>query len=111
MNGQIPTIIVVTYERLQATQRCLDAVFKHTPSPIRLIIIDNNSRSEVKNYLQGQPGMKLYLDQNLGLYKALNLGMRLVDQELVAFLDCDIVVTPGWWDALASEVSRDPQVG
>jgi GT2 family glycosyltransferase len=78
---------------------------------MNIIFVDNNSRIEVRNYLQAQTGIKVFLDRNLGLYKALNIGMRLVDAELVAFLDCDIVVSAGWWDALASEVSSDPTVG
>jgi GT2 family glycosyltransferase len=78
---------------------------------MNLVVVDNASRPEVRRFLQDQPGVKIFLDHNLGLYKALNLGMRLIDQEFVAFLDCDIVVTPGWWQALATEVSKDPVYG
>ena len=109
--NQRPTILVVTYERIEATKRCIDAVFKHTPQPLNLIIVDNKSRGEVRNYLVEAPGMKLFLDENRGLYRALNLGVQLVQEEFIAFLDCDIVVTEGWWEALVTQVQSAPDTG
>jgi GT2 family glycosyltransferase len=110
-NLQSPTVLIVTYERLEATRRCIEAVLECGPHPLKLILVDNGSREEVQNCLMKQPGIKIFLGQNLGLYRALNLGMKIINDDLVAFLDCDIVVRPGWWEALTGEVASDPQIG
>lgn len=109
--AQLPTIVIVTYERLMTTRRCLEAVLEHTPHPLNLVLVDNGSREEVKSFLLCEPGIKLFLESNVGLYRALNLGIRLTDDELIAFLDCDVLVQPGWWGTLAEEVASDPTVG
>lgn len=108
MNG---TLIIVTYERLAATRRCIEAVLESRSRPRRIVIVDNASRPEVRDYLNGIPADKFWLKQNLGLYRALNIGVEAAEDELVAFLDCDIVVQNGWWDALANEVSKDNTIG
>ena len=107
----MPTIIIVTYERLELTQRCIESVLNNTSPPIKLVIVDNCSRNEVKNYLVKVPGVKIFLDKNLGLYKALNYGIRMIDEELIAFLDCDIIVTRGWIEALTHEININNNIG
>lgn len=104
-------LVIVTFERLAATRRCLEAVLASASRPSRLIIVDNGSRPEMREYLKSVPAEHIWLDRNLGLYRALNLGVATASAELVAFLDCDIVVRDEWWDALASEVSSDSTVG
>ncbi len=106
-----PTVLIVTYERIEATKRCIESVLKNTPKPLDFIFVDNCSRRELKNLILRNSGIKIFLDKNIGLYKAINLGMRVIDSEFVAFLDSDIIVTPGWWDALLNELTEDPKVG
>jgi GT2 family glycosyltransferase len=108
MNG---TLVIVTYERLAATRRCIEAVLESQSRPRRIVIVDNASRSEVRDYLEGVPADKFWLDRNVGLYRALNIGVEATSDELVAFLDCDIVVRDGWWDALSAEVTSDDAIG
>lgn len=105
------SLVIVTYERLAATRRCIDAVLASQSRPSRLIIVDNASRPEVRDYLKSVPSEKIWLERNVGLYRALNLGVAATSDELVAFLDCDIVVREGWWEALASEVGGHQSVG
>jgi GT2 family glycosyltransferase len=109
--SQIPQVLIVTYNRLECTKRCIEAVLKYTPQPMTLILVDNASRAEVKQFLMQETGIKVFLDENVGLYRALNIGTRLLDNELVAFLDCDIIVREGWWESLSAEVKNDPGVG
>src|SRR5271157_897824 len=110
-DNKTATILVVTFERLQLTKRCIESVLTNTDAPIELYIIDNSSRPEVRSCLMRYPGTKVFLDSNCGFYRALNIGMNLIQREYVAILDCDIVVPRGWWHALSGEVSAAPEVG
>ena len=102
--------VIVTYQRLLSTRRCLDAFFRSSARPGELLIVDNSSDDALRAYLETIPCKKHYLDTNLGLYKALNIGISLTDSHLIAFLDCDIVVTDGWWRALYNEVIADESI-
>ena len=99
------TAVIVTYQRILSTKRCLESFFGISPRPSQLLIVDNASNSAVRTYLETIPCEKLYLEKNLGLYKALNIGISLTDSDFIAFLDCDIVVTEGWWRALSAEIT------
>ncbi|HSM66601.1 MAG TPA: glycosyltransferase, partial [Ilumatobacteraceae bacterium] len=55
-------------------------------------------------------GAALRLATTQGPAAARNAGRALVDTELVAFVDADVVVTDGWLDALLTHFD-DPRVG
>ena len=46
------SIMFVTYNRVNFTQRMLESFFKNTTSPYHLIIVDNGSTDETVPYLE-----------------------------------------------------------
>ena len=45
-------IIIPVWDQLEFTKECVDAILKNTHYPYRLILIDNGSEFETKNYLK-----------------------------------------------------------
>jgi len=105
------TIIIVTFRRWAATQRCIDSVLRHTEPRPKLLIVDNGSPEVMRQDLLNYPGRKLFFESNVGFYVALNTAMRLVDDDLVSILDSDIVVSDGWLASLCSEVLSSSDIG
>jgi GT2 family glycosyltransferase len=105
------SIVIVTYERLAATQRLIESLVRFTDYPYKLLLVDNASSEKMREFLLKLDGKKLLLDRNYGLYKALNLGVTLTKTELVAFLDCDIVLRPAWLTALVNTIQMDRRIG
>src|SRR5262245_23299044 len=103
MSPPYASVVVVTYQRLLATKRCFEALLDCTHG-VELVVIDNASRPEVRELVQSLPGIQVFLPENHGLYKALNIGVQLASTDRVAFLDTDIVVRPGWLEALIAEL-------
>lgn len=98
------TIVVVPRERFSCTQRSLESVFTHTQLPYKLIYVDGNSPTAVRQYLEQRAREKdfqlLRTDTYLYPNQARNLGLAQVDTPYVVFLDNDVIVSPNWLTAL-----------
>ena len=94
------SLVIPVYNQLDYTKRCLDSIFKWTEPPFELILVDNASSDGTRDYLQTVPATVITNDRNLGCAKAWNQGIRSSRTDLVAILNNDIVVTPGWLSGL-----------
>ena len=98
------TIVVVPRERFSCTQRSLESIYQHTDIPFKLIYVDGNSPTTVKNYLEIQAKAKNFqlirTDYYLSPNHARNIGLSHVDTKYLVFIDNDVVFSPGWLQAL-----------
>lgn len=98
------TIVVVPRERFSCTQASLESIFEHTPQPFNLVYVDGNSPGHIKRYLEAQAQLHQFnlLRTDIYLYpnQARNLGLEQVSTKYVVFVDNDVIVSPGWLDAL-----------
>ena len=98
------TIVVVPRERFQMTRRSLESIYDKTTFPFALTYVDGGSPRATRRYLERQAsarGFRLvrterYLTPN----QARNLGMSGVATRYIVFVDNDVLVTPGWLEAL-----------
>jgi GT2 family glycosyltransferase len=98
------TLVVVPRERFSYAKTSLESIYQYTQMPFHLVYVDGNSPQPVRRYLEGESlrqGFKL-LRTNYYLYpnQARNLGAKGVDTDYIVFLDNDVVVSPGWLEAL-----------
>jgi len=71
------TILIPVFNQLEYTQRCLECLRKDSPKGIRIIVVDNGSTDGTRDWLRGQSGLELILnDANLGCAPAWNQGAR-----------------------------------
>lgn len=100
------TIVVVPRERFSCTQASLESIFAHTAYPFKLIYVDGNSPRHIRRYLDTQAEAKgfqiLRTDRYLTPNCARNLGLSQVDTEYLVFCDNDVIVAPGWLQALVA---------
>jgi GT2 family glycosyltransferase len=98
------TLIVVPRERFSYTQKSLENIYENTHLPFHLIYVDVNSPSRIKSYLEAQAQDKKFrlirVNHFLPPNQARNLALEFVNTEYVVFIDNDVLVKPGWLDAL-----------
>ena len=103
-NDRRATVVMVPRERFSATQRSLESLYRDTGSPFDLVYVDGGSPRPVRRYLAHEAerrGFRLIrTDHYLSPNRARNLGLAHVETPYVVFVDNDVVVTPGWLDAL-----------
>jgi GT2 family glycosyltransferase len=98
------TIIVVPRERFSCTQESLESIYNYTDFPFKLVYVDGNSPAKVRQYLQQQAQTnnfkivrtEYYLSPN----HARNIGLSHANTKYVVFIDNDVIVSPGWLNAL-----------
>ncbi|MGI8656140.1 MAG: glycosyltransferase family 2 protein [Pyrinomonadaceae bacterium] len=98
------TIVVVPRERFSFTALSLESIYEHTHFPFRLIYVDGGSPSTVRKYLKNKSREKgftlIRTNHYLPPNEARNLGLQQVTTKYVVFIDNDVLVTPGWLEAL-----------
>ncbi len=98
------TIVVVPRERFSCAQTSLESIYQYTDIPFKLLYVDGNSPTKVRRYLEAKSQEKnfeiirtnYYLSPN----HARNLGIRHVNTKYLVFIDNDVIVSPGWLNAL-----------
>jgi cellulose synthase/poly-beta-1,6-N-acetylglucosamine synthase-like glycosyltransferase len=105
---------MLVWNAFEHTKLTLKSLYENTEN-FDLIIFDNGSRSQVKEYLQKfqteHSNVKLILsNENLGTWKARHIAAGLVQTELMGTIDNDVVFEPNWLEKMATRFD-DPQVG
>ena len=98
------TIVVSPRERFSFTQPSLESIYEHTQMPFHLIYVDGNSPPPVRDYLVTQAAERGFdlvrVDHFLTPNQARNMGASRVQTPYVVFVDNDVIVSPGWLEAL-----------
>ncbi|RMD63400.1 glycosyltransferase family 2 protein [Candidatus Parcubacteria bacterium] len=119
------TVVVVNFipylsgyfERsLEVLQISLESLWANTGVPFDLLVFDNASCAEVREYLlaQHRAGRIQYLvlsEKNVGIPGAWNFAFQAAPGKIVAFADYDIYFYPGWLKAHLEVLQTFPKVG
>lgn len=109
--GVLTSVIVVSHDALERTRRCVEALraAADPDHPTELLVVDNGSTDGSREWLAAQPDVVLVANrENEGAPRARNQALELARGELVAFLDNDAYVAPGWLARLAWHLAVDP---
>lgn len=119
------TVAVVTYipflsgfykQSLDVLKACLRSIWENTSLPYDLLVFDNASCDEVRDYLSVEQSQKhiQYLvlsDKNMGKGGAWNIIFQAAAGEFVAYTDSDIRFYPGWLSDSLAILDAFPQAG
>ena len=109
--GEAPELSIVvpvwsrTTELADMAVRTLERVFEVARLSIEVIVIDNGSPVE-----QPLPGQVLRFPENRGVATAWNTGIERARAPVVAVLNSDCVVEPGWDEALYEAVTTGRRI-
>jgi len=104
-------IIVPVWNNLFETRACLAAILAHSPEA-RLIIVDNGSDRQTQLMLEefsetlGDHGLFISSECNVGLVRAINMGLARSDSDFAVIVRPHVLVSPGWLKGLL-EAAQD----
>jgi len=110
-------IIIPVWNQLSFTRNCVDSILKNTDAGYRLIIIDNASDKETRDYLESlkslshPPVLLVRNEKNVGFIKAVNKGFELSDAKYVCVLNNDTIVAKDWLNEMISVAESSDAVG
>jgi GT2 family glycosyltransferase len=108
-------IIVCVHNALDAVQQCLESIVYHTMPPYTMILVDDGSDAETRDYLnefaQLHGAVLLRNEHALGYTFAANEGLRGTSAEYVVLLNSDTIVTSEWLDRMIACAESHPRIG
>lgn len=105
--SSLASIIIAVYNQLAYTKWCLEAICKWTSLPFELIIIDNASTDGTADFLRESDASVIVNDTNHGCAVAWNQGINASHGNYVVIMNNDVVVTPGWLEALIDFMEKN----
>ncbi len=98
------TIVVAPRERFSRSLESLERIYQLTDTPFELVYVDGGSPRPVQQGLEAAAARHgftlLRHDHHLAPNHARSIGLARVTTPYVAFVDNDLMVTPGWLDTL-----------
>lgn len=112
-DAPLVSIIIVNYNGIRFLKPCLDSLIAQSYRPIEIILVDNGSSDgSVKFVKENYPAVRVIENQeNYGFAKANNIGIRVARGTLIATLNNDTKVMPGWVEALVKAVTSGERIG
>ncbi len=110
------SIIMLTFNALEYTKKCINSVLEHTRLPYELILVDNSSQDGTVEYLhelkeQYDHIKVIFNKKNKGFAYGNNQGARRAKGKYLLFLNNDVLVADGWLNDLVSVLVENPFVG
>jgi GT2 family glycosyltransferase len=94
-------LVIVTYQSEAVIGPCLESIFRYTPEPISVFVVDNGSGDgTLRAAADFKEAVIIANGENLGYAKAANMGIRAGSGDAIAVMNADTKVTEGWLEPL-----------
>jgi len=105
------SIIIPCYNAAQSLQKCLDSVVTQDYANLEIILVDDGStdRSEriYRQFQQKDDRIKVIRQDNAGVSRARNRGLKAATGEYLCFVDADDRVKKNYCSALYALIARE----
>lgn len=102
------TAVIVTYNRLHLLKKCLNAVLAQTTKPDSVIVVDNGSTDDTRNWLSGEPVLTHH-QENTGGAGGFSSGIKLAFQngaDWIWLMDDDTIPYPDALEKLLAALHK-----
>jgi GT2 family glycosyltransferase len=107
-------IAICTHNRPDALTACLKSLLARgvIGGPVRVLVIDNAPPDgRTRDVVAAFPGVRYIVEPKPGLDFARNSAVAEAEGELLAFLDDDVAIDPGWLEGLREAWAANPDAG
>jgi len=110
-NKPLVSCLILNWNRLEETDRCIDSVINQTYDNIEVILVDNNSDDGSVEFFKDSNKIDkfLALDKNYGCPGGRNRGIKLCKGEFIFFVDNDGVLHHKAVENAISFLSKNPK--
>ncbi len=106
------SFVIPAYNEENYIGQCLQSIFDEAKGKgydMEIIVVNNASIDRTKEIALSFPGVKVVDEMKKGLVQARKAGYEAASGDLIANIDADTRLTPGWIDEVLSKFN-DPQV-
>ncbi len=112
----LTSIIILTFNQLEYTKKCVESIKRCTPEQHEIIFVDNGSKDGTVQWLrklvsENNNYRLIENKENLGFAKGCNQGIKAARGEYIVLLNNDVIVTKGWLSGLIDCLKKAPNAG
>ena len=118
MKSIVCDLVLLSWNHLEETRPCLESLLETTRVPCRLLIVDNGSEPDVRNFLsvvKPRGAIKdvqlLQNETNEGFPRGMNRGIQASTSQYVCLLNNDLRFAVGWMREMMRVAEANPTVG
>lgn len=104
------SIITPSFRQLGWLKLCAASIADQKEVSLEHIVQDAGTGPELEAWAATQPGLRLFVEKDRGMYDAVNRGLRRATGDIVAYLNCDEQYLPGTLAAVARFFAAHPDV-
>ncbi len=105
------SVIIPTLNEEARLAACLAALADQSEPVDEIIVVDNGSTDGTAELAHAARGVRVLAEPNRGVSYSRNTGFGAAEGDLLARIDADTIVTPGWAAAIRQAFAADPQLG
>jgi FkbM family methyltransferase len=108
----IVSIVILHQNGLNHIRLNIESIRRNTPEPHEIIVFDNASTDESREYLRSLTDIVLIESpQNIGCTPARARAMSIARGQYLILLDNDTIVTKGWSTRFIDHAEKNPHIG
>jgi glycosyltransferase involved in cell wall biosynthesis len=107
------SFVVPAYNEEILLPSCLQAIraeITRSGVSAEIVVVDNASTDRTSAVAESVAGVKVVYEARKGLVQARKAGFEASSGVLVANIDADTLIPPGWIDRVEAEFARDPEL-
>ncbi len=106
------SIIIITFNKVFYTFRCLESVKAFADVPYEIILVDNGSKDETIQILSRLKNMKIIKNpENIGFVRACNQASKIAHGKFLLFLNNDTEILPNCFSNLVTTIEGNKKCG
>lgn len=107
----ISVVVPSKLKRRETLSRCIESLEGLDYPSYELLLVDNRARDEDGSleWLERFPSLRVVRERRPGVSAARNRGLDAAAGEIVAYIDDDVTVDPGWLRAIAARFAARPE--
>lgn len=105
------SLIIPAYNEEKRIAECLRYAIKNSGGRFHeIIVVDNGSTDRTKEIASSFKNVKVLEEKIKGVMRARQRGFFVSSGDIIAFVDADNLIPPGWYDIAQKEFRTDPNL-
>ena len=102
------SVIIPALDERERLPACLDALTAQGPRVGEILVVDNGSVDGTADLARSHPGVTVLTEPRRGISYARSTGFDAATGDVLARIDADTIVRPGWAAAILDAFGGDP---